>query len=222
LAQTKKKVLWMHDIATKRGMQRAFDNMAWSIDEVWAVSEWHRQQIHKVTGYPLENIKAARNGIVPVSTIDAPHSDRQLIYAARPERGLDNLIMPGGIMDQLPEFNLKVCMYDHFPEHMRDYYNKIMARMREMPNVEFLGPKPQAELRQIIRDSAAYIYPTQFEETSCILAREAVEQGTPFLTTKVGALPETLGPCGIYFEDWLDSKGLAQPTTPISSRTRAR
>jgi glycosyltransferase involved in cell wall biosynthesis/SAM-dependent methyltransferase len=211
LAQTKKKVLWMHDIATKRGMSRAFDNMSWAIDEVWAVSEWHRQQIHKVTGYPLENIKAARNGIVPVETIDAPRSDNQLIYAARPERGLDNLIMPGGIMDQLPEFNLKVCMYDHFPEHMRDYYNKIMARMREMPNVEFLGPKPQAELRQIIRDSAAYIYPTQFEETSCILAREAVEQGTPFLTTKVGALPETLGPCGIYFEDWLDSKGLAQP-----------
>jgi 2-polyprenyl-3-methyl-5-hydroxy-6-metoxy-1,4-benzoquinol methylase/glycosyltransferase involved in cell wall biosynthesis len=211
LTQTKKKVLWMHDIATKRGMARAFEQMAWSIDEVWTVSEWHRQQVHKVTGYPLDRIKATRNGIVRVDTIPAPRSETQLIYAARPERGLDNLIMPGGIMDNLPEYTLKVCMYAHFPEHMREYYQRITQRMKEMPNVEFLGPKPQAELRQIIRDSAAYIYPTQFEETSCILARECVEQRTPFFTTKVGALPETLGLCGIYFEDWLDSKGLVQP-----------
>jgi SAM-dependent methyltransferase/glycosyltransferase involved in cell wall biosynthesis len=211
LAQTKKKVLWMHDIATKRGMGRAFEQCAWAIDEVWTVSEWHRQQVHKVTGFPLNFIKAARNGIVKVDTIDAPKSERQLIYAARPERGLDNLIMPGGIMDCLPEYTLKVCMYAHFPDHMRDYYNQITQRMKAMPNVEFLGPKPQAELRQIIRDSAAYIYPTQFEETSCILARECVEQQTPFLTTKAGALPETLGLCGVYFEDWLEAKGLVEP-----------
>lgn len=213
-ANASKKVLWMHDIATKRGMQRAFDAMAFTIDEVWTVSEWHRQQVHAVTGYPLENILALRNGIVPVETLPMPRSKTQIIYAARPERGLENLIRPGGVMENLPEYKLVVCMYDHFPEHMRGYYEQIFARMRQMPNVEFAGPQPQKVLRQMIRDSAAYIYPTQFEETGCILARECIEQRTPFLTTRVGALPETLGECGVFFEDWIDYDSKLEPGSP--------
>jgi len=198
-----KKVLWMHDIATKRGMQKAFEQIDFTFDEVWAVSEWHRNQISEATGYPLDNIVALRNGIVPVKTDKMfPRSERKILYAARPERGLDNLIRPGGIMERLPEYSLEVVFYDHFPEHMRDYYNMVFARMKTMPNVKFLGSKSQVELRQIISEAAAYIYPTQFEETSCILARECIEQQTPFFTTRVGALPETLGECGIYFEDF--------------------
>ena len=204
-AMTRKKVLWMHDIATKRGMQRAFDQMEWCIDEVWTVSEFHRNQVHEATGYPLDHIVALRNGIIPIETMPSPRLQKQLVYASRPERGLDNLIMPGGVMENLPDYNLVVCMYDHFPEHMRGYYEQIFARMKAMPNVTFLGSKPQRELRQIIRDSAAYIYPTQFEETSCILARECIEQQTPFVTTDVGALKETLGDCGLFFEDWCGS-----------------
>lgn len=203
-AQAKKKVLWCHDIATHRGMQMAFDNMQWSIDEVWCVSEWHRQQIHKVTGYPLEYIVALRNGIVPVDVIpnDIGRMPKTLLFAARPERGLDNLIRPGGIMERLPDHTLYVAMYEHFPEHMRDYYQMIFARMKEMPNVKYLGGLSQPALRDYMQNVEAYVYPTQFEETSCILAREAIERRTPFLTTREGALPETLGECGIFFEDW--------------------
>lgn len=215
-AKSKKKVLYAHDIFTKRGMQRALDQMGWCMDEIWAVSEWHRQQIHEATGYPLENIVALRNGIVRYDDIITDpafklRGDKHLIYAARPERGLDNLIMPGGVMDNLPDYTLTVCMYEHFPEHMRGYYEKIMRRMKEMPNVEFAGGKPNHELRQMMASATAYIYPTQFEETSCILAREAIEQRTPIMTTKAGALPETLGDCGLYFEDWLDANGLTEP-----------
>lgn len=208
----KKKVLWAHDIFTKRGMGKALSEMGWVFDEIWTVSEWHRHQINEATGYPLDHIVALRNGIVrydDVETLD--RSAKHIIYASRPERGLDNLIMPGGIMDCLPEYTLTVAMYPHFPEHMRPYYEQIFARMREMKNVEFVGGKTNHDLRQMIADSAAYIYPTQFEETSCILARECIEHGTPFVTTSVGALPETLGDCGLYFEDWLFKQGLIEP-----------
>lgn len=211
VSQTKKKVLWMHDIALKRGMGVALDNMSHMIDEIWTVSEWHRQQVHKATGYPLEFIRALRNGIVPVETIDFPRIEKQLVYAARPERGIDNLIKPNGIMDNLQDYNLVVAMYNHFPDNMKDYYNLVFTRMNEMQNVTYLGSLPQKDLRQIIKDSIAYIYPTQFEETSCILARECIEQGTPMLTTKTGALPETLGDCGIFFEDWLDYYKIVEP-----------
>jgi SAM-dependent methyltransferase/glycosyltransferase involved in cell wall biosynthesis len=206
-AQCKKKVLWMHDIATKRGMQQVLDQMAWCVDELWTVSEWHRQQVHEATGYPLEFIKALRNGIVPCVDNPPPgwREDKTLLYAARPERGLVNLIREGGIMERLPEYKLKVAMYAHFPEDQRDFYNYVFKRMKELPNVEFVGSLSQPQLRQLISEATAYVYPTQFEETSCILARECIEQQTPFLTTRVGALPETLGRCGIFFEDWVKS-----------------
>lgn len=201
-SQAKKKVLWCHDIATHRGLGLALDQIGWAFDEIWAVSKWYAKQIHKVTGYPKKRIKVVTNGIVPVETIPAPRSEYQLVYAARPERGLVNLIREGGIMERLPEYELKVAMYAHFPEDMRDFYEWVFARMEAMPNVEMVGGLPQQQMRQLIHDSAAYIYPTQFEETSCILARECIEQGTPMLTTRVGALPETLGDCGIFFEDY--------------------
>lgn len=205
-ALARKKILWMHDIATKRGIARAFDMMGFTFDEIWTVSEWHRQQVAQVTNFPLERIVALRNGIVKYDDIPLPGttpSKKRILYASRPERALDNLIKPGGVMEHLPDYTLTVCMYEHFPEHMRSYYEQIFARMKAMPNVEFIGGKPNEQLRQIIAESAAYIYPTQFEETSCILARECIEQGTPFFTTKEGALPETLGTEGLFFEDWL-------------------
>ena len=66
----KKRVLWMHDIATMRGMGKYFDEMGWTFDEVWCVSKWHRKQIHEATGYPLKNIVPFRNGIVPIDLPD--------------------------------------------------------------------------------------------------------------------------------------------------------
>jgi ubiquinone/menaquinone biosynthesis C-methylase UbiE/glycosyltransferase involved in cell wall biosynthesis len=209
---SRKKVLWMHDIATKRGYGAQFQQMEFTFDEIWAVSEWHKFQIAEATGYPEARIIALRNGIVKhEGIINLGGVEGQLLYASRPERGLENLIRPGGIMEHLPEYTLNVAMYEHFPEHMREFYTWIMQRMEALPNVRFVGGKPNAELRQMIADSAAYIYPTQFEETSCILARECMEQGTPFITTSIGALPETLGEEGIYFEDWLHGNGINEP-----------
>ncbi len=213
-AQARKKVLYCHDIATYRGMGLALDQMQWTFDEVWAVSKWYKRQIHKVTDYPLNNIKVIPNGIVPIDTIPAPRSETQLVYAARPERGLANLIREGGIMEQLPEFTLKVAMYNHFPDEMKDFYQWCYHRIDQLPNVEMLGSLRQQEMRQLLADSAAYIYPTQFEETSCIIARECMSVGTPFISTSVGALEETLGGknpgeyCGIFFEKWLRGRFL--------------
>jgi glycosyltransferase involved in cell wall biosynthesis len=209
-AAAKKKVLWCHDLATHRGMQLALDQINWTVDELWAVSKFHADQIHKVTGYPRKFIKVVTNGIVPVDILPAPRSDNQLIYASRPERGLENLIKEGGVMEHLPDFELKVAMYDHFPEDMKDFYQWVFARIKQLPNVEVIGALPQQQMRQVIADSAAYIYPTQFEETSCILARECCEVGTPFITTREGALPETLGDCGLFFEDWCDDPELGK------------
>lgn len=222
-SQAKKKVLWCHDVATHRVYQTSLEQMAWTFDEVWCVSEWHREQFAKVSGYPLKNIRAFRNGIIPIETMDMGKNWKQLVFAARPERGLGNCIE---IMKLLPDYTLKVCMYGHFPDHMKDYYADLQRKMAECKNIEFVGQLPQKELRQLIRNSAFYLYPTEFEETSCILARECIEQGTIMLTTRTGALPETLQDCALFVEDFLNqSEGegaYAFPFTEWSQEDKAK
>lgn len=199
--QAKKAVLWCHDLATYKGMLPRLMGSAWNFDEVWTVSEYHKQQIHDVTGYPLKNIKATRNGIVKFDSIlEVPRDPKTLLYAARPERGLELLVHPEGIMAKLPEYTLNVTMYENYPEQMMEYYHQLWAWAEKLPNVNILGPKTQLELRQLMRGSWLYTYPTAFEEVSCIIARECIEQKLPVLTTKIGALPETLGSCGYYME----------------------
>ena len=90
-------------------------------------------------------------------------------------------------------------MYDNFPESMRGYYQQMFAWCDERPNVKLIPPSTQKELRELMAQSAAYVYPTQFEEVSCIIARECIEQRLPMITTSVGALPETLGDCGVFY-----------------------
>ena len=197
--QAKKAVLWMHDLATYQGFLPRLMGSSWNFDEIWTVSEWHKKQIHDITGYPLEFIKATRNGIVKFDDVlDLPREEKTLLYSARPERGLENLVRPGGIMSHLSDFQLRVTMYDNFPEHMMNYYNQLWTWAGALDNVELVGPRKQIELRQMMRSHWAYCYPTAFEEVSCIIARECMEQHLPFITNTVGALPETLGACGIF------------------------
>lgn len=220
--QAKHAVFWAHDLATHTFMAPALAAVTWNINAVWAVSEWHRQQIHKITGYPLDRIIALRNGIVDVTdpTVVEPdwnpddfRSPNTLVYAARPERGLEALLRPGGIMERLPEYKLRISMYAHFPDHMRGLYEWCQQRVAALPNVEYMGSLKQPEMRAAIRGAAAYVYPTTFEETSCILARECIEAKTPMLTNRVGALPETLGDCGVFLEDFQMAEPAAEWNT---------
>jgi glycosyltransferase involved in cell wall biosynthesis/2-polyprenyl-3-methyl-5-hydroxy-6-metoxy-1,4-benzoquinol methylase len=195
--QAKKAVLWCHDLATYENFLPRMMNASWNFDEVWTVSEFHRQQMHKVTGYPLDKIRATRNGITRIEgLLPVVKLEKTLLYSARPERGLDFLVKQGGIMERLPDYKLFVTMYDNFPEQLRPYYEYLWERCKALPNVTFLGPKSQKELRQIMAQCTAYVYPTAFEEVSCIIARECIEQKLPIIYTDVGALRETIGLSG--------------------------
>lgn len=197
--QSKKTIFWMHDLATESQKPHIM-NVSYNFDEIWTVSEFHRQQVHKVLGYPLENIRATRNGIVSYddTLVDSLRLPNSLLYAARPERGLEYLVRPGGIMERLPNHSLTVTHYANYPEHMMEYYNMLWSHCNELENVNLIGEQTQFQLRQLMREHMAYVYPTAFEETSCIIMRECIEQRLPVICTKVGALPETLKKSGFY------------------------
>ena len=207
---------WTHDLALKR-MQSGFDNQLPLLDGVLAVSEFHKEQINKVYGHKKELISVFPNGIDLSLFKDRPSEDdkinsKTMIYSSRPERGLENLVAPGGIMEKLyefdPEIKLIVCGYNNTTEQMAPYYQELWGRCHQLPNVDLHGSLSKSNLASIMKGAWLHIYPTSFEETSCITVMEEQASGTPFVTTKTAALIETGQDAGIY---WVDKTKEGQP-----------
>ena len=69
----------------------------------------------------------------------------------------------------------------------------------ELPNITLLGYVPAERLALYMRDSLALFFPTRYE-TFGIAAAEAMAAGTPVITCRCTAVPETVGDAGIYVE----------------------
>ena len=198
---------WTHDLALQR-TRHALGAQMWNVDGVLVVSEWHRQQVCKTYDLPEAMVHVIRNAINPslFSTtvpIELRKRGKWMIYTSRPERGLGHLVEVGGIMERLaqkaPDISLKVAGYDNTTEEMRPLYERLWQRCRELPNVELLGQLGKAELAKHMQSAWAHVYPTTFEEVSCITAMEEQAAGTPVIASPVAALPETLNDGGVVW-----------------------
>lgn len=209
LYASKVNFLWLHDLALYRNKDE-FCQQLWNIDAVLCVSEYHKRQVCDVYGLKPDIVHPVKNGIDPSLFEELPQSgdnftrsvhidlkaeNKYLLYSSRPERGLEHLVRPGGIMEQLlkmaPECHLLVCGYDNTTEDMLQYYQYLWTRCNELPNVTNIGALTKIELAQLMKRCFLHVYPTEFEEVSCITAMEAAAAGLPFLSSAHAALPET-------------------------------
>lgn len=207
--KSKLNILWQHDIGLKRNAQN-FRCSLWNIDEVWGVSRFHVDQMREVYGAPEKTFWATRNGVDRVEDLMLlERAKKRLIYTARPERGMDTLIFD--IMPKLwvidPDIELRLAGYDNVVAEMKPFYDSIFAKIAEHKTagrkITWLGALTKRQLYDEYQQATAYVYPTNFEEVSCITAMECMANGLPFIGTKLAALPETLsmgGQCATLIE----------------------
>lgn len=209
------KVLWVQDFAAEPYPRT---EALHHYDEIWYVSQWQFHQWCARLGgesWLLPKGWLTRNGIAPwslgVLTPDMTRKDpRQLLYASRPERGLYELVREGGIMDSLEEYRLKVLCYADFPPTHAELYRRVFGLCQQHPRVDLVGDASNFGVRVHIRQSAALVLPTNYAETSCMVAREAIEQLVPVFATLPsrepaatnggGALRETVGDAGMFVD----------------------
>ena len=201
---------WLHDLALLRSKDAAIGQM-WNVDKVLCVSEYHRKQVSETWGIPADRIVVVNNAIDHALFDDAQAAGvalaergtgllmsledgkKHLVYSSRPERGLEHLVREGGIMERLAAENvvLHVCGYENTTPQMKQYYEYLWKRCNALPNVVLHGALTKQELAVLMSRCDALVYPTEFEEVSCITAMEAMAAGIGIISSDFGALPET-------------------------------
>lgn len=200
---SKLNILWVHDLPLLRQAQEVRSAM-WNIDKIFTVSKYHADRYKKAFELPDSALYPTRNGIhLSMAPKKQQRNMKQVVYTARPERGLDVLlehIMPK-IWEKNPDIKLVVAAYDNTVEQMRDFYSYLQNMIRGYGDrVEMAGALKKQDLYQLYATSGAYLYPTpsptvpDFREVSCITAMECMMCGLPFISSSKGALPETLEP----------------------------
>lgn len=213
----------LHDLALYR-QAGVVNHGMWQVNFVTTVSEYHKQQVCEVYGFDPAIVKIVPNGVddelygaklkafeddtlgsgLSLLLTKAKGADKfMMLYQSRPERGLEHLLRPGGIMERLatsrPNAHLLYCAYANTVPEMQAYYARLEAYAKRLPNVTNLGALTKVQLAIVQQRCDLLVYPTTFKEVSCISVMEAMHAGLPVLTTPVGALVETLHDAGVRF-----------------------
>lgn len=216
-------ILWLHDLALKRD-EKLIKSVLWNVDAIAVVSDFMKKQYAETLGFeaidkledrPKNSISAVtkvfRNGIdLGMFPKGLPREPAKLMFCARPERGLDVLLKTvfPKVLEKVPKAQLYLATYDNPVNQLAPFYAQCQSIAERFGNrVVQLGSLPKPDLYLHYVTTRVYVYPTpspimpDFKEVSCISAMEAIAAGTPIVTTKNGALPETIGDkCGALIE----------------------
>ena len=192
-------ILWQHDLSIIRGADN-FRGPSWNINKCFVMSEFQKKQSMEVNGMPEDYYYVTKNGLdldIWKNKKKLKRDPKKLMFAARPERGLDILLF--NILPELlkrdPEIKLYLAGYDHDVPEMRDYYNTLIQEAKKYPkNVFMLGCLSKKELYKHYQTASLYTYWTEFLEIFCITAAECMVNGLPFISRDWGALKETVHP----------------------------
>lgn len=199
---TKLSVLWCHDIH----MGDDHQGLVRGHDLVLCLSNWAKKTLRAFyPEVPEDKIAVTRNGIEPNLYQTEPRKEGwKVIYSSSPDRGLDLLLAYWPKIREIRRdaelhiyygFNtwqrMVTTSEDKVSQTQIDIYKKWMTGLRNS-GVTTHGRVGQAELANAFLSSSMWLYPTTFQETSCITAMEAQAAGALAVTTRLAALTETM------------------------------
>lgn len=147
------------------------------------LTDFNKQKLITLKQIREENIYIKPN----FTTIDekiVPYSERkeQIVYAGRLEKikGIDLLLQAWmKLGDKAPR--LIICGSGELELWCREYIDN-----NEISNVELKGQLPNSEVKKLVGESMAIIYPTQWYEGFPMAVAEAYTMGTPIIASDIG------------------------------------
>lgn len=199
------KLLWVHDIHC--GPQSPqMEHWLYQFDRILCLSNWHKEffcSTYKTVD--PDCVVVTRNGIDPARFADPLPKENRLVFSSSPNRGLPALLHNlREIRKQVPDATVDIYYgFETWETMMRmqgnqeqlneiERYKQLISEAERDGLARFHGRRPQTELAQAFLRAKVWGYPTEFPETSCISAMEAMAAGAVPVCTRFAALAETV------------------------------
>lgn len=191
--------LWVHDVLPQvEKNSPLFQTHPLKFRGLITLSDWHAEYVTKRVGVPRSLVHISRNAIYTERFLPEKQVEKQpfrFIYMSDAFRGLGYLLnMIGQVKERYPQTELYIYTRT---EHVTDAWKQ---QIDGMPYVHLHARLPQEQISQELLKSDVWLYPTDFEETYCISALEAMAAGCLVATTRLAGLITTVGDRGITVE----------------------
>ena len=219
LSLTKINILWQKNSYDQPNLAPWFKDKSNHKKYDWYVfnSNWNFEKFRMMFDIPLERSLVIKNGvenIEPVVTTYKKGDPIKIIHHCTPWRGLSVLL---GAMQLVKNPLITLDVYSstevygkRFHEQTDDQYKELYDQARQLPNVNYIGYKPNEYIKEHLKDYRLFVYPSIWEETFCISLLEAMAAGLYCVTTNYGAIYETGAEFPMYIPYSNDYKSLAR------------
>jgi glycosyltransferase involved in cell wall biosynthesis len=218
LHPTKLNILWQKNSYDQPNLAPWFKDKSNHSKYDWYVfnSHWNYEKFRMAFDVPSEKCHVIKNGCTsfPKRKPYKKGDPIKLIFHPTPWRGL-NVILLAMQMVKNPLIKLDVYsstqVYgDAFREAHDHAYVELYKQASQLPNVNYIGYKPNEYILENMQNYHIFAYPSIWEETFCISALEAMSAGLYCVTTNFGALFETCSEFPIYVTYTKDHVHLAK------------
>ena len=213
-------ILWQKNSWDQNNLQPFFRDKTRHNEYDWYVfnSHWNYEKFRYFFDIPTERSIVIKNGIdkFPKRKIYKKGDPIKLIHHCTPWRGL-NVVLRA--MQEIKNPNIIMDIYsssqvygDEFKKHNDDQFKPLYEQAEKLPNVNYIGYKPNEYILEKMPSYDMFVYPSIFEETSCASALEALASGLHVITNNFGALYETCAEWPVYVNYSTDYESMATAT----------
>jgi glycosyltransferase involved in cell wall biosynthesis len=210
LDPTKIRILYLHDLPNDPASEKLLKNNGHEkFHKIIFVSNWQMQAYLNYYQIPWSKCDVLLNSITPIEDHEKPDPKERLniIYTPTPHRGLDILVP---VFEKLTEKwdNIHLDVYSSFKLYGWDdrdkQHEKTFEKLKSLPAATYHGSVPNDEVREAIKQSHIFAYPSIWMETSCMCLMEAMSGGLVCVHPNFGALYET-GANYTFMYQWQES-----------------
>ena len=220
LDPNKLNILWQKNSWDQPNLQEFFGNKARHKEYDWYIfnSHWNYEKFRYFFDIPTERSVVIKNGTnnFPKRKIYKQGEPIKILHHNTPWRGL-NVVLRA--MQEIKNPNITLDVYsstqvygDAFKKQQDEQFQPLYDQAKELPNVNYIGYKPNEYILEHITDYDLYVYPSIFEETSCVSALEALAAGVHVITNNFGALYETCAEWPVYVSYNTNYEAMAKDT----------
>jgi len=199
-----KNIFYCHDLALDPENKILKDNGWEKFDHFVFVSYWQRDQYILIYGIPYSKCTVIQNAIeLEYSPIEKQTGQIRLIYHTTPHRGLE-LVYP--IVDALSKQydNIHLDVYSSFSIYgwkQRDKpFKELFNKIKNHSHMTYHGSVNNNVILDALKKSHIFLFPSIWQETSCIAMIEAIRSGVLVIHPSYGALQETAVDATVMYE----------------------